>query len=265
MRLPTIGAIFVLLVVAFGAPTMLAMQATPEPPASPVAAATPVEPEGIAFDPEAAIYGASLGQWSARYWQWVTSLPVGVNPAHDPSGARCGYGQHGPVFFVPRHLPPCTVPADIAVFVPIAGSECSTLEPPPFHGANEEELAACAAGEADRYTDVVVRVNGELVPQIERYRAQSPTFTLQVPEDNILAVPAGMGRAVADGYQVILAPLAPGTHEIVVHVEVTEGYALPDKTLRLTVVEPARTRPRCSGRRPDTTPLQPRRGCADAP
>jgi hypothetical protein len=130
------------------------------------------------------------------------------------------------------------VPADVAVFIPIAGSECSTLEPPPFHGANEEELAACAAGEADRYTGVVVRVNGEVVPEIERYRAQSPPFTLQLPEDNILAVPPGTGRAVADGYQVILPPLAPGAHEIVVHVEVTEGYALPDKTLRLTVVEP---------------------------
>ncbi len=239
MRPSTLGAILVLLVVALGAPTMLAMQATPEPPASPVAEATPVEPEGIAFAPAADIHGASLGQWSARYWQWVTSLPVGVNPAQDPSGARCGYGQHGPVFFVPRNLPPCTVPADVAVFIPIAGSECSTLEPPPFHGANEEELAACAAGEADRYTGVVVRVNGEVVPEIERYRAQSPTFTLQLPEDNILAVPPGTGRAAADGYQVILPPLAPGAHEIVVHVEVTEGYALPDKTLRLTVVEPA--------------------------
>ena len=84
-----------------------------------------------------------------------------------------------------------------------------------------------------------MRVNGEVVPEIDRYRAQSPTFTLQLPEDNILALPPGTGRAVADGYQVILPPLAPDAHEIVVHVEVTEGYALPDKTLRLTVVEPA--------------------------
>ena len=239
MRPPTLGAILVPLLVALAAPAMLAPWATPGPPASPVAEATPVAPDGVAFAPEAEIQGASLGTWSARYWQWVTSLPVGANPAQDPSGARCGYGQHGPVFFVPRSMPPCTVPAGAAVFIPIAGSECSTLEPPPFHGENEEELAACAAGEADRYTGVAVRVNGEVVPEIERYRAQSPVFTLQLPEDNILAVPAGTGRAVADGYQIVLPPLGPGTHEIVVHVEVTEGYALPDKTLRLTVVEPA--------------------------
>jgi hypothetical protein len=239
MRPPTLGAIVVPLVLALGAANLLATQATSQPPASPVAEATPVVPAGVAFPPEVAIHGASLGTWSARYWQWVTSLPVGVNPAQDPSGERCGYGQHGPVFFVPRNLPPCAVPADVAVFVPIAGGACSTLEPPPFHGENEEELAACAAGEADRYTGVVVRVDGEVVPTIERYRARSPVFTLRLPEDNILAVPAGTGRAVADGYQFILAPLAPGAHEVVVHVEVTEGYALPDKTLRLTVVEPA--------------------------
>jgi hypothetical protein len=139
---------------------------------------------------------------------------------------------------VPRTLPPCTVPAGVAVFIPLAGSACSTLEPPPFYGGNEAELAACAAREADRYTGLVVRVNGEVVPAIARYRAQSPPFTIQLPADNILAVPAGTGRAVADGYQVILPPLAPGVHEIVVHVEVTDGYALPDETLRLTVVAP---------------------------
>lgn len=169
----------------------------------------------------------------------MTGLPVDVNPAQDPSGARCGYGQHGPVFFVPRNLQPCTVPADAAVFIPVAGSECSTLETPPFHGASEAEFVACAAGEADRYTGLGVCVNGEIVPEIERYCAQSACFTLQLPEDNILAVPAGTGRAVADGRQDILLPLAPGAHEIVLHVEVTDGYALPDKTLRLTVVASA--------------------------
>jgi hypothetical protein len=240
MRPLTLGAILVLLMFTLSVPTMGRMQATPEPSTSPVADATPVEPQGIAFAPEADVHGASLGKWSARYWQWVTSLPVGVNPAQDPSGERCGYGQNGPVFFVPRNMPPCTAPADVALFIPIAGSECSTLEPPLFQGATEAELAACAAEVADRYTGVVVRVNGEVVPQIERYRAQSPVFTLQLPEDNILAAPAGTGRAVAAGYQIILPPLAPGTHEILVHVEVKDGYALPDKTLRLTVVEPAR-------------------------
>lgn len=233
-----IGPLVVLFAFFASAPDLIAMEATPEPQASPVVEAMPAKPEGLMYAEGEEIHGASLGEWSARYWQWVTSLPVGENPAQDPTGAMCGYGQTGPVFFIPRNMPPCTVPAGVSVFLPIAGSQCSTLEPPPFHGDDEASLRACAAIEADRYTRIVVRVNGEVVPDVEQYRAASPVFSMQLPENNILAVPAGTGLAVADGYQVVLRPLPPGTHEIVVHVEVIDGYALPDKTLHLTVVEP---------------------------
>jgi hypothetical protein len=53
-----------------------------------------------------------------------------------------------------------------------------------------------------------------------------------------LGVPAGVAYAVADGYQVMVAPLPVGEHEIVAHVELTDGTVLPDKVMRLTVVEP---------------------------
>ena len=232
-----LGPLVVLFLVLASTPALIAMQATPESPASPVVEAEPAKLEGLVYAEGEEIHGASLGEWSARYWQWVTSLPVGENPAQDPTGALCGYGQTGPVFFIPRNMPPCTVPAGVSVFLPIAGSQCSTLEPPPFHGDDEASLTACAAIEVDRYTRIVVRVNGEVVPDVEQYRAASPVFSMQLPENNILAVPAGAGLAVADGYHVVLRPLPPGTYEIVVHVEVIDGYALPDKTLHLTVVE----------------------------
>ena len=238
MRSLNLGPLVVLFLFLAGAPALVAMQVTPEPQASPVVEAAPDKPEGLVYAAGEEIHGSSLGEWSARYWQWVTSLPVGENPAQEPTGALCGYGQTGPVFFIPRNMPPCTVPAGVSVFLPIAGSQCSTLEPPPFHGDDEVSLMACAAVEADRYAGIIVRVNGEVVPNVEHYRTASPVFAMQLPEDNILAVPAGTGLAVADGYHVVLRPLLAGTHEIVVHVEVIDGYALPDKTLHLTVVEP---------------------------
>ncbi len=228
-----IGALFVILLFAAGAPAILAMQATPGPAATPI-----TQPVGLVYPPDAEVHGASLGEWNARYWQWITSLPVGENPGQDASGELCGYGQNDPVFFIPANMPPCTVPTGTAIFLPVAGTECSTLEPPPFHGEEEEELAACAAADGDRYTNISVSVNGEEIPEVERFRAASPDFTIQLPEHNILAVPPGTGRSVADGYALVLAPLDSGEHEIVVHVEVVDGYALPDKTLRLTVVEP---------------------------
>ncbi len=194
---------------------------------------------GLVYLPDEPIDGATLGEWSARHWQWTVSFPVGINPGHDVTGATCGYGQSGPVFFVPRNFPPCIVPSGVALFVPIAGTECSTAEPPPFYGQREMALRSCAAAEVDRYTGIVVRVDGQRVPDIAAHRASSPRFTMILPQHNVLGVPLGVADAVADGYQVILRPLPAGEHEIVTHVELTDGTILPDKVLRVTVVEPA--------------------------
>ena len=169
-------------------------------------------------------------------------------PGHDVTGVTCGYGQSGPGVHHPRNFPPCTVPAGVALLVPIVGTVCSTVEPPPYGGRDEAELRACAAAEVDRYTGIVVHVDGQAVPDIEAYRASSPRFTL--PEHNVLGVPAGVAYAVADGYQVMVAPLPVGEHEIVAHVELTDGTVLPDKVLRVAVVEPLTIREphRISGR-----------------
>ena len=44
--------------------------------------------------------GLTRGEWDARQWQWLVSMPVDINPGDDTTGDRCGYGQSGPVFFV---------------------------------------------------------------------------------------------------------------------------------------------------------------------
>ena len=191
--------------------------------------------DGPFFPPGAEVYGATPGQWGARYWQWTVSVPVGRNPGHDATGATCGTNQRGPVFFLPQNFPPCLIPADTVVYVPIVGAECSTAEAPPFSGRTEHELRACATQEINRYATVIVRVNGELVPDIGAHRASSPAFTLTLPENNVLGAAPGTARAVADGYHLLLAPLAPGSHEVMVHIELRDGTVLPDRVAYLTV------------------------------
>src|SRR5215213_632052 len=134
--------------------------------------ATPIARAPV-LAPDEPVSGATLAEWSARHWQWTVSLPIPVNPGQDVTGASCGYGQSGPVFFIPRNFPPCTVPAGAVLLVPIAGAVCSTVEPPPYAGRDEVELRACAAAEMDRYTGIVVRVDGQLVPDIKAYRTSS--------------------------------------------------------------------------------------------
>jgi hypothetical protein len=189
-------------------------------------------------DPKSSVDGRSLAEWSARHWQWTLGVPVGANPGQDVTGATCSAGQSGPVFFIPRNFPPCTVPTGQYILVPIVGSECSTVEPPPWHGENEAALRQCAGADVDRYSRIVVRVDGVLVPDITTFRAPSPQFSVELPEHNVLGVPAGEANVVADGYLLLLAPLPPGEHEIVAHIELADGTVLPDKVLPLTIAAP---------------------------
>ncbi len=54
---------------------------------------------------------------------------------------------------------------------------------------------------------------------------------------DICRAPADSADAVADGYQLLLASLLPGEHEIMVHVELQDGTVLPDKVMQFTVIE----------------------------
>jgi hypothetical protein len=97
-------------------------------------------------------------------------------------------------------------------------------------------LQACARGDVDRYTGIVVRLDNEVIAGVADYRALTPLIELTLPPGNILGVPAGPALLMADGYQLMLPPLAPGPHELRVHVELVDGTVLPDKVLRLDVV-----------------------------
>jgi hypothetical protein len=193
--------------------------------------------------PDAPYAGATRGEWDARSWQWAVSMPEEINPGFDTTGELCGYGQHGPVFFLPGAYTPesfertCVVPEGVALFVGIGGSECSTVEPPPFFGRNEQELRECAAAFTDTITDLHLTINGEELPNLEAYRTVSPMFTMTFPEDNFFGVPAGAAYSVSDGYSVILAPLPPGEYEVTGSATFS-GEDTLESTTRVIVVSP---------------------------
>jgi hypothetical protein len=64
-----------------------------------------------------------------------------------------------------------------------------------------------------------------------------------LPEPNILGTRGGVGLAATDGYWLILMPLAPGEHEVTVHLELTDGLVFPDEYLHLKVFEPSMATP----------------------
>ena len=74
--------------------------------------------------------GLTRGEWAARWWQWLWSMPEDVNPNFDTTGERCGYGQSGPVFLLPgawgfdqpeKREITCVVPEGVAIYVGVSG------------------------------------------------------------------------------------------------------------------------------------------------
>jgi hypothetical protein len=222
-----------LIAVGHDTPAGLAQEATP------VAA-------GVVLPPDGEVDGLDLAAWSARSWQWFFSLPQDVNPYFDATGEICGYGQSGSVFFLSGAEGSveriCVVPQGVHVFVPLIGSECSTVEPPPFFGRDEAELRRCASEAVDHTESAVdmstmaLTVDGERIADLASYRAATPLFRLWLPQENLLGLEQTVAESVADGYQVMLSPLSLGEHEVVITVPGPQGEEPVALTYTLTVV-----------------------------
>jgi hypothetical protein len=207
--------------------------------------ATPV-PAGVVLPPDAEIAGLSLAEWKTRWWQWFESLPEASNPSLDKTGERCSYGQSGPVFFLasaPASVErTCTVPRGVTLLVPVIDAECSTVEPPPFFGRDEAELRACAVEAVNQAvgTEIAaigVRVDGQLIGDLAPYRVSTPLFPLVLPPGNLLGTTASVADSVADGYQVLLAPLPEGEHVITISILGSDGPYTVTYQLRVAAAE----------------------------
>lgn len=182
------------------------------------------------FPPGASPYGDSYGQWAARWWQWVLSIPADRNPLTDETGAFCAEGQSGPVWFYAGTFGnsaerSCTVPAGKAIFMPvfnwIFGSGVFDCEPTvPGVPCDVEALRASAAANTEAAQVLDVIIDGVPVQNVRDYRARSPEpFSVTYPENSVVGVPAGTYfPQVADGYWLMLAPFPKGVHTVSIHV-----------------------------------------------
>src|SRR5262245_15879465 len=195
--------------------------------------------------PNSTPHGKTYAKWSALQWQQAIEAPVAGNPFTE---GGC-YPLSGAVFALAAPIgvsePSCTIPTGKALFVPVLTTECSSLEPPPFHGDTEAEQRECAKFWADHFVDLSVEIDGAPVNSLTSYRVVSPQFTFTAPDPNILGVAGGgPGTGVADGYYLMLVPPSRGEHTIRVrgsiHLSVAEGHPFDfdltdDVTFHLTV------------------------------
>lgn len=165
------------------------------------------------FPADSKPYGLTYGEWTARFWQWLHSIPKPDSPAADTTGKNCALKQTGPVWFLPgtfggTNERTCTIPAGKAILVSLINVMCSYAE---HHLKTEPELRACAKADQDKVTSTMITVDGV---QINPVRLQSPLFTATLPENNALGLKPQTTPAISDGYWVFLQPLPPGQHTI---------------------------------------------------
>jgi hypothetical protein len=147
----------------------------------------------------------------AALWTSVLETPSAQN----------SFGTGGPQFncwnlgrtvapFDPTAVESCTVKPGTEIFVVGHSSECSTFE---GNGSTDTELRTCARN-GDPTTPPTVSVDGSPVRVTE---AETPLLEITLPADNIFGLPAGtQGLSVAHGWVMLLHPLTPGTHTIMI-------------------------------------------------
>ena len=188
--------------------------------------------------PNADEFGNSYGEWSARWWQWLVSIPAATNPNLTSGAVDCTLGQSGTVWFLAgsfgdkAYTRSCTIPSgkDLLVtpLTTLFGKFRLTPESglpliAPMDVILHSLRSIAAEGQNDPQL-LEVRVDNAQVKNVEQYRVTSPVFSAFFPEKAILprnfivpggAVPRGShGPFVSDGYYVLLKPLSPGVHTI---------------------------------------------------
>lgn len=163
-------------------------------------------------------FGKTWEEWTAKWWQWLLSIPKERNPGIDDTGERFNANQNDPnvVFlvgtfggFAERNY---TISADKSVLFPIINFTTSYIEEPTLK--TELELRSRAKQDIDDIVNKDVIIDDMGLENVEKYRVQSPVFDLTYPENNVLGLSTGSTRAISDGYWIFLKPLSPGVHDI---------------------------------------------------
>ena len=202
-------------------------------------------------------YGKTYVEWSLQWSRWAYSIPFATNPViNDLTGAYCGNGQSGPVWFLAGTFNPgaitrsCTIPPGKAIFFPIINVNndypCPDPNFKPGPGQSMEDFLTNGYGDipgAKDYIDPVtaadlkVEVDGTSLQNLLSYRKTSSLYyftgDISLKDTWDPCVTGTEQPAVQDGYWIMLAPLSAGKHTL--HLYGNNGIWAPDVTYNLTI------------------------------
>jgi hypothetical protein len=182
-------------------------------------------------------------QLGKQWWQLILSIPGPQNPFLDETGANCGIGQRGSVWYLySSSLGPlveleCTIPAGKPIFLALVTVICV-----PSPGETIKQNIEICREITDQTNLLTLRIDGESHSELIERRASTSAFALPVPDDNVFGFPTGVFAAVHDGYYAKLPPLEPGRHTVRVRGGASDGY-LTDTRYVLRIVRPDKELP----------------------
>ena len=203
--------------------------------------------------PAGATSQRKLGEDLVGFWTFVLQTPASQNPFTTDNNRCLALGREvvAPLLPFAPSSTTCKVKPGTRVFIGEMSGECSTAEPPPFHGSNPEQLRECIRNDLAGFTEHTLVVDDLVVPV---HLVETSVMTVNIPPDNMLGVPAQEAQSVARGWVTLLHPMTPGIH----HLTYTFAGTLMGTPLGVTnsitiIVErgdgsgaPAKRRPRCA-------------------
>jgi hypothetical protein len=168
------------------------------------------------YPPDSEPYGLTYADWSAKWWQWLLSMPVETSPVNDETGKNCANNQDGPVWFLAgtsggKLVRECEIPAGKAILLPIINGQCNAVQD---NVRTEEEFRNCIIPFVDQVNHVEATIDGVKLQGLQQYRVLSPLFNATYAKDNPYGTPQGTIATMSDGWWIMLEPLSEGRHEI---------------------------------------------------
>lgn len=188
------------------------------------------------------IEGTTYGEWSARWWKWVRSIPSATNPLTASGEVDCLQGQDDRVLFLAGTV---VGPVDRTCKNPIPQGRTLFLSPLNFlwnndpadvhpkdlteaqkrallHGLlsdilPEDPTVAGILGVESHACNLDITVNGQSIvfDAVPIVRTQSPAFRIKIRKNDVFGGTKGAvdPQAVADGFWVAQR-LSKGTHTL---------------------------------------------------
>ena len=170
-----------------------------------------------ALPAEATVAGRGYPELAQAWWQWVMRKPDGMRPPQDPTGAQCHHGQEGEVWFLAGTSGTgpvertCRVPAGKAIFLPVmVALEYSA----PGHRRDCDALRAEAKAVADGFLVNRAELDGVALQTVRSNPGDCFDAFAEAQYDSLR--PGIYAPAATDGLWLLLPPLPPGSHRLVV-------------------------------------------------